>query len=315
MNRSSIFEIVALLGVLTALILTPVALTFAGTVPPGQEDDEDWEEESVPELDAVIDLIAEMDLEGAEEAFKAAKKDLRGRKKNKAVKKMIDAVESNLEALEMFEKAKDAIDKGKTGKAFKAITKVMRKYGELYFVEEAESVYSELKQKIFYMINDFETEAFREAKKYQAGRNGSNVELVSDRRFARDGSHALKVHFDKRGDGVKRQDSESFRAMQLNPPDGFSKDLEDLKSFTLSIFSYKKSNAMITIMIAGGGAASYAEYADFALNYTGWKDIRFPLIKMKFRGSFQWRDAREIRIFTRGPLEVDFIVDDVKFIR
>ncbi len=88
MNRSSIFEIVALLGVLTALILTPVALTFAGAVPPGQEDDEDWEEESVPELDAVIDLIAEMDLEGAEEAFKAAKKDLRSRKRQRGLVRM-----------------------------------------------------------------------------------------------------------------------------------------------------------------------------------------------------------------------------------
>ncbi|MCZ6602894.1 MAG: hypothetical protein O6952_07810 [Planctomycetota bacterium] len=315
MNRSSMFEIVALLGVLAALILAPSALTFAGAFPPAQEDDEDWDAESVPELDAVIDLIAELDLEGAEEAFKAAKKDLRGRKKNKAVKKMIDAVESNLEALEMFEKAKEAIDKGKTSKAFKSIKKVIRKYGELYFVEEAERVYSELKQKIFYMINDFETDAFRDSKMYQVGRVGANVELVSDRRFARDGHHALKVHFDKRGDGVKARDSDSFRAAQLNPPDGFSKELEDLRSFTLSIFSYKKSNALITIMIAGGGPASYAEYPDFALNYTGWKDISFPLIKMKFRGSFQWRDARSILIFTRGPGEVDFIVDDVKFIR
>ena len=68
-------------------------------------------------------------------------------------------------------------------------------------------------------------------------------------------------------------------------------------------------------MIAGGVQSSYAEYPDFALYYTGLKDISFPLIKMRMKGSFQWRDARAILIFTRGPLAVDFIVDDVKFSR
>lgn len=313
MRRPIFFWIAAILGICSVPFLAGGALLGPGVF--AQDEDEEEESEYVPELEDVRVCIEALDREGAEEALKAAKKELGSRKREKPVKAAIKALEKNIDALEEFEKAKEAKDKGKISKALKSMTKVMCKFGEIYFAEAAEEVYAELKQKVYYMINDFETEAYRGEKAYLTSRSGASVEVVSDRRLARDGRHALKVHFDKREEGVKEGDQGAYRAAVIETPDGFSRELENLKALTFSIFSYKKSSSKFYLAISGGGAASFAQYPGLTLNYVGWKDYAVALRQFKLNGSFKWRDGRRVIFATTGPLEADFIVDDVKFIK
>lgn len=311
MSRPAWFRIVALSGAVSLLILVGGPSRAA----PPLIDDEDDEPEHVSELDEVRTLIEQLDLKEAEDAYKAAKKELGSRKREKGVKAALKQVEKNLEALEEFEKAKEAFDKGKVSKALKFASKVIREHGELLFASEAEKLYSELKGKVFYMINDFESEESRNPDKVVESQSGATVEVISDRRLSIDGRHALKIHFDARGEGVKRGDTEAYRGVRIKTPEGFARDLEGLKALSFSIFSYGKSNAKVTLIIRGGGASSYAEYPGLVLNFVRWRPYTVRLNQFKFRDSFQWRDARDIEFFTREGPEANFIVDDLKFIR
>lgn len=313
MRRPSPLWLVALLGIFSIAFVCAAAPSGQGGAFAGQEEEEEYLD--IPELDTVRGHIMDLEREEAEDALKEAKKELRKRKREKGVKAAIEKMEKNIDALEEFEKAQEYKEAGKAKKALKSVAKVLRGYGEILFADQAESVYAELKQEIYYIINDFETEELRDPKNFRTSQSGAETEIVSGARFSSDGRHALKIHFDERGENVRERDPGSYRGAELKTPETFSRDLEELKALTFSVFSYEKTPAKVTLVISGGGAESFAAYAGIVLNFAGWKHYQVRLNEFRFNGSFQWRDARSIVFSTRGLAAVDFIVDDVKFHR
>ena len=261
------------------------------------------------------DLIRDLDLEEAERNFEKVKKDLRKWKRDKAIQGALEDVKDQISALREFQKARKYAKKRKLPKALKCMSKVLRAYGDLLFPEEAEKLYSDLKGKIYYMINDFEGEESRGPGNFSTTRSGATVQVIRDVRLSADGRYALKVHFDARRQGVREEDTGAYRAVLLMPPLGFSQDIRRLKALTFSIVSTKKVHDMITVDIFGPGASSYAEHPGIVLNFTGRRDYTLKLNRFRFYGGFKWSDARDIRFSTLGPNEIDFTIDDVKFLR
>ena len=278
-------------------------------------DDEEKAPLSVPELDAVKDSIRALDLKAAEDGLKAAKKELREQRDDESVESAIEAVEHQIAALEEFSKARRYVKKRKYPQALTAIAKALRAPEELLFSDEAEDLYSEIKQKMYYMICDFESEDSRNPANFYTSGSGVTAAIVNDLRLSSDGRHALEVHFVALGDGIRPHSSEAYRAIILKPPPGFSRDIGGLRCLQFSIVANKKVPDLVTVDIFGGDGSIYAEHPGIALNFTGRKQFTLKLNRFKFYGSFQWSDAQDIRFSTLGPSAMDFSVDDVKFLR
>ena len=290
-----------------------LVVAFGVLVLGAQDDDA---QEYVAELDETRELIVELKLDEAEDALKAAKKELGKRKREKGVKAALEDMEENLEALEAFLDAKEYVEKGKEDKAFKKIVKdVMKAPCELLFVKEVEALYGELKGKMYYVVNDFESEDFRGDQKIRTSQGGAEATVVNDYRVASEGRNYLKVKFDERPEGVDERAPEAQRAVILYPEEGFSRELESLKALAFSLGTMQKQIGRLDLYIVGGSATSVAVYSGLTLDQLGWKGHVVPKERFKLQGNFQWRDGRRIVLQTRGPKAMEFMIDDVKFIR
>lgn len=269
----------------------------------------------VAALEEVKGLIRDLNLEKAEEVFQDVKKDLRKWRSDEVIQGALEQVEDQISALREYKKARKYLKKRGLPKALQCMSKVLRMDGELLFPEEAEKLYSELKGRIYYMINDFEDEESRSPAHFGTTRSGATAEVIRDVRRSADGRHALKVHFDARRPGVREKDPEAYRAVVLEPPDGFSRDIEKLKTLTFSLISTKKVVDTITVDIFGPSASCFAEHPGIRLTFTGQRDFSLNLNRFRFYGGFQWSHAQEIRFSTLGPNAIDIIIDDVKFLR
>ena len=304
-----------------SILLGVAALIFSvgGAPEMARACDEEELELEVSELDTVKDWICKLDLKEAEDAFKQAKAELKPRKREKGVKAAIEVVKVQLSALREYEKAKQYVDKRKYPKALKCMSKVLRAYGEIWFADEAESLYSGVKQRIYYVINDFENEEFRDPENFDASLSGGRAEVIRDARFSSDGRHALKVHFDARGDGVHSRDLAAYRAVALRTPLDFPRKIEAYRAVTFSVYSHKKVYDLISVDIMGDvvgtTATSSAKHPGISLKFVGRQQQTLLLNRFNFRGGFQWSDASNIQFSTRGPGAVDVTIDDVKLVR
>jgi hypothetical protein len=282
----------------------------------GAVDDEDDAQEYVAELDETRELIVELKLDEAEDALKAAKKELGKKKREKGVKAALEDMDANLEALEAFLDARKYVEKGKADKAFKKMVKdVMRAPCDLLFVKEAEALYADLKGKIYYVINDFESEAGRGEGMIRTSQAGAEAAVKNDYRMARDGRHFLEVKFAERPEGISERDQGAVRGLILEPPEGFSRELDSLKALSISILSPRKQAGRMDLLVTGGSNTSYAIYPGLTLDEVRWKDYVIPKERFRLQGDFMWRDGRRIQLMTRGPKAMEFMIDDVKFIR
>ena len=268
-----------------------------------------------PEFDGVRKLIAELKLDEAKEAMEAAVKGLGDRKRDKGVKAEKKIVDDNLDALEEFLDARKKIEDGDAGRALKPLMKVMRTPGALYFQEEAEKVYEEIKGKAYYMVNDWETKHGRRKAAVQTNAARATAEVVEDLRLSQEGRHSLRVTFVARQEGVKETEGAAWRSVLIKGPDGLAEELPRLKSISLGIFSPSKQNVKLDLGITGGKSSSFAQYEGIMLNYAGWKTFTIPLAKMKLTDDFQWAEGKSIFLKTTGPDAAEFYVDDVKLLR
>jgi hypothetical protein len=165
------------------------------------------------------------------------------------------------------------------------------------------------------VINDFESEETRGDNMVRTSQGGAEFEIVNDYRVARDGRNCLKVKLSERPEGVGERDEGAYRAVILEPPEGFSRELETLKALSFSILSMKKQAGRMDLVISGGSAQSFANHPGLTLDHVGWKDYVVPKERFRLLGDFMWRDGRRIALQTRGPKEMEFMIDDVKFIR
>ena len=125
----------------------------------------------------------------------------------------------------------------------------------------------------------------------------------------------IDMQFAERPEGVSERDPEALRAVVLEPPEGFSRELENLRALSFSILSLKKQAGRMDLLVTGGSNRSYAHHPGLTLNHVGWKDYVVPKERFKLLGDFMWRDGRRIQFATRGPKAMEFMIDDVKFIR
>ncbi len=311
MTRSSHLTILAM------LTLAASAALAAG--PPGfalaDDGKDDKAKEEVPELAETRLLIGELKLDEAQDALKVAKKGLGSRKRDKAVKAELKVLRKNLDALEEFLEAKKNIEKGRAAKALKPLTILMRMPGELIFLDHVTPLYSQVKGQVYYVINDFETEAFRRSKMFRTKGGKVTMEVVSDLRLSLDGRHSLKVNIAERGQGVQENAPEAWRYVQLKVPSDFGEKLPAQRAFTFGIYSPKKQQLKLDFTVTTGSADTRATYAGITLNFIGWKTIQVPLNKMKRGKKFEWAGAKSILLETHGAFGGEFYIDDVKLIR
>ncbi len=272
----------------------------------------------VPELESFRDRIVKLDLDGAEKVLKEAKKELKPRKREKEVKAALATTERQIAALKELKKAERFMDKRAYPKALRSMNKVLRKYGEIWFAEEAGRRYSELKASMFYVINDFESEKSRESNSFGTASSGGKLEVIQDVRFSSEGRYALRVKLDVRGDRLKASDLGAYRAVSLGTPADFAEKLGTYRAVTFSIYSHRSVDDLISVDIMGDlvgtTATSFASHAGISLKFVGRRQFTLKLNHFNFRGGFQWKAAGNLQFSTTGSGAVEFTIDDVRLV-
>jgi hypothetical protein len=256
-------------------------------------------QDSTPKLDEAKALIAELKLDEARKAFEAAK----GGMAEDAVKE----IEANLAALEAFLKVKADVEEGLITKALNGAAEVLKAPCDLIFAEKAVKLYEELKDMIFYVINDFEPEGKRDGKWYKSS-EGASAEIVKGTDVAADGRYALKIRFEAAPAGT-------VRSVTLVPPGDFGEALILLKGLTMHVHSEKEQAATFDIVVPGLPGKTRAEYLGATLKHTGWKKVHFTREQFIRRAAFVWPDGREVILQTKEAGAMEFLIDDVKFVR
>ena len=284
---------------------------------PAHGDDGEIEPASIEELAPVRMSIERVDLDAAREAYAEARKALKGRLREKEVRASMKEVDRQLEALELFKKAEKHAMGRDWKKAFGPASKTLRRYGDLWFRTEAERLYAGIKQKVCFVINDFETDELRESR-FGATSEGGTAEVVEDVRFAADGRHGLRVKLDERKKGVVAENPAAYRSAWFRPPAEFAQKLQTHRTLVFTIFVHRPVKDRISVDIMGnivdGTAMSSAQYHGIELRRVGRETHRLPLRRFTFHGNFLWSQAETIQFSTTGREALDFTIDDVRLV-
>lgn len=268
------------------------------------------------EFEPVRDRVMELDLHGAWKAYAAAKKELKGRLREKEVKRALALSKRQIEALEEYEEARKQLEKGMVAQAHRTLEKMYRKRGAVWFERPAEELYAELKSRLCYVVNDFETESSRQPDNFGVNETQAAVEVVEDVRLSREGLHSLRIRLHARRQGVRRGDPGTYRAVAIRTPSDFPDRLDTRKAMTFWVYSPRRVPDLIGVDIIGdtedGTALSSAVHEGISLNFTGWKEFRLPLRLFRFHGKFEWSQAKALQLSTTGPSAVEFYIDDIR---
>lgn len=267
-----------------------------------------------PELHGARNCIRRLDLSGADEAYQAARNALKDRDRDREVRAGLKAVKKQMAALREFTRAKKYANREMYPEAFRSASRVLRGYGELWFVQDAEVLYASVKSQVCHVVNDFETRASRRSGRIGSTSHWVGAEVVEDLRVSSDGRHALKVRFDARRPGVKKTSARAIRAVVLRSPGDLGEKMDGARALTFSLFSYRAVYDRITVSVVDAYGAQ-ADHPGIALNFTGRKTITLKLNRFQTEGGFQWGDARKIQFSSRDPGEMDFALDDVQILR